>query len=488
MKTCVKALCMTLALTAVLSIGLSAHAISYTDSSQIQYKTAVGVMTGTGIVSGYTDGSFRPKDSVTREQATKLLSYAVLGEDAVSRLPRQDTGFSDVPAARWSAPYVNWCRQNGLIDGMGDGTFDPEGPVTGFQLAKMLLRAVGYGQNGEYTSSSWELTAAKDGFAKGIFAGIANSNPDKAVSREDAAFYIFNTITKLEKVVYDKPSDKYVPADGTDAIDNTLGASVYGIVTTGSGATTIHGTVTANSANGEKGTTVSGIQYSYETGASYLGHRVTVYTNGKAEPKGRIYYIADESTAVELKSAISGKDFFKTTFGENISVAPDVLVYDETGSLSEAKSIPSFDLQTGAAPAGSYVLNAGVITAYIPRFEEFAAVVGETKDGKVRIGETDYPVDSVYCESGEVNCGDIVLARMIGKTLNIRPAVSFTGELTKAEAEKDGTINYFVLGAELRSTSIRVEGATGNVIPAIGGQYRFYLDSNGDVVAILPAA
>ena len=234
MKTCVKALCMTLALTVVLSIGLSAHAISYTDSTQIQYKTAVGVMTGTGIVGGYTDGSFRPKDAVTREQATKLLSYAVLGEDAVSRLPREATGFSDVPATRWSAPYVNWCRQNGLIDGMGDGTFHPEGPVTGYQLAKMLLRAVGYGQNGEYANSSWDLTTAKDGFAKGIFAGIANSNPDKAVSREDAAFYIYNAITKLEKVVYDKPSGKYVPADGTDATDNTLGASVYGIVTTGS--------------------------------------------------------------------------------------------------------------------------------------------------------------------------------------------------------------------------------------------------------------
>ena len=484
-KKALSLLCAALALTAVLGAGSAASA-AFTDSDQIQYKSAVGVTTGTGIVNGYTDGSFRPKDSITREQATKLVTFAAIGEDAVSHLPREATGFSDVPATRWSAPYVNWCRQNGLIDGMGDGTFHPEGPVTGYQLAKMLLRAVGYGQNGEYTNSSWELTATKDGFAKGLFAGIANSNPEKAVSREDAALYIFNMLTRLEKVSYSNGA--YVPADGTATLDNTFGASVFGIITDGPKATVYSGIVTGNSANGEKGTTVSGKHYSYETGASYLGHLVTVYTNGKTEPKGRIYYIADESTAVELKSAISDKDFFKTTFGDNIGIASDILVYDETGSLSELKSIPAFDLQTGAAPAGSYVLNAGVITAYIPRFEEFAAVVGETKDGEISIGQKTYPVDSVYCESGGVNCGDIVLAKMIGKTVNIRSAGSFVGELTKAETEKDGTIIYYVLGAELRSTSIRVEGATGSVIPTIGGQYRFYLDSNGDVVAILPAA
>ena len=288
MKTCIKALCTTLALAAVLSCGPSAHAIAYTDSAQIQYKTAVGVMSGAGVVSGYADGSFCPKAPVTREQAAKLVTFVAIGEDAVSRLPQTDTGFTDVPATRWSAPYVNWCRENGIIDGVSEKTFDPDGKVTGYQLSKMLLCAVGYGQNGEYSGASWELEAAKGGFAKGIFTGITESNPGQNVTREDAAFYLFNTITKLEKVVYDEAAGKYVPADGTEEADNTFGASVFGIVLTGSKATTFTGTVTENSANGQKGTTASGAHYDYETGAAYLGHRVTVYTKSTAESLLRV--------------------------------------------------------------------------------------------------------------------------------------------------------------------------------------------------------
>ena len=485
MKTCVKALCTTLALTAVLSFGLSAHAISYTDSSQIQYKTAVGVMSGTGVISGYTDGSFCPKDPITREQAAKLVAFAAIGEDAVSRLPRVDTGFSDVPAARWSAPYVNWCRENGIIDGVSEKTFDPNGKVTGYQLSKMLLCAVGYGQIGEYSGASWELEAAKGGFAKGIFTGITESNPGQNVTREDAAFYLFNTITKLEKVVYDEAAGKYVPADGTEEADNTFGASVFGIVTNGDKATTFTGTVTENSANGQKGTTISGTHYDYETGAAYLGHRVTVYTNGQAAPKTRVYYIADESTTVELKAAISGRELFQKTIGENVTVAKNVLVFNEKGLVSEETAIPGFDTAACTAPAGSYVYNDGVITAYFPHFEEFAAAVGETKDGNIRIGAKTYPVDSVYCELGALSKGEIVLARAIGDKLSVTPATILTGRVTKTETASDGSVTYTVSGAKLSVSKIRVEGAIDTVpAPVPVTLYRFYCDSDCAVFAI----
>ena len=484
MKTCIKALCTTLALAAVLSFSPSAHAIAYTDSAQIQYKTAVGVMSGTGVISGYTDGPFCPKNPITREQAAKLVTFAAIGEDAVSRLPHTDTGFSDVPAARWSAPYVNWCRENGIIDGVSEKSFDPNGKVTGYQLSKMLLCAVGYGQNGEYSDASWELEAAKGGFAKGIFTGIANSNLGQSVTREDAAFYLFNTITKLEKVV-DEAAGKYVPADGTGEADNTLGSSVFGIVTNGSKATIHTGIVTENSANGQKGTTVSGAHYDYETGAAYLGHRVTVYTNGQAAPKTRIYYMADESQTVELRSAISGKEYFKKTFGENVTVAKDVLVFNEKGVVSEETAIPGFDTATCTVPAGSYVYNDGVITAYFPHFEEFAAAVGETKDGNIRIGAKTYPADSVYCELGSLSKGEIVLARVIGDKLSVKPATTLTGRVTKTETASDGSVTYTVSGAKLPVSKIRVEGAIDTVpAPVPVTLYRFYCDSDCAVFAI----
>lgn len=482
-KKAISVLCTALALTVALGVGGRAEAKSFTDSAQIQYKTAVGVMTGTGIVNGYLDGSFHPKDSVTREQAAKMVTFACIGEDAVSRLPREDTGFSDVPADRWSAPYINWCRENGLIDGVSEKSFDPEGKVTGYQLSKMLLRAVGYGQNGEYAGNSWELEAAKDGFAKGIFAGIAESEPGNYVSREDASFYLFNTLTKLEKVTY--KNGAYVPADGTEALDNTFGAAVYGIVTTGSKSTVYTGTVTENSANGKKGTTVSGVLYSYETGLELLGHQAAVYTNGQKDARGRVYYIADLSDVVSLSGGLNGREMFEKSFGKR-TLSADALVFDENGAVSDSHEIPGYDAAAFKAPAGSYVCSADSIIAYLPCYEEYAAGVSKTENASLRIGSTGYAAENVYCESGSLSEGDIVLARKLGEKVDVSTVVPYVGKLTDLRTERDGTVDYVIGEVVLHASPIRVESIGSNITrPSIGTTYLFYLDGEGKVFAML---
>lgn len=483
-KKALSLLCAALALTAVLGAGSVASA-AFTDSDQIQYKSAVGVTTGTGIVNGYTDGSFRPKDSITREQAAKLITYTCIGEDAVSRLPREETGFADVSADRWSAPYINWCRQNGLIDGVGGGNFDPSGTITGYQLTKMILRAVGYGQHGEYSGKSWELESAKDGFAKGVFTDIKDSNPSNAVSREDAALYIFNMLTRLEKVSYSNGT--YVPADGTATLDNTFGASVFGIITDGPKATVYSGVVTGNSAAGSKGTTVADRHYDYETGLALLGHNVSVYTNGQAELRSRVYYIADNSETITLRNAIAGRDYFEETFGGR-TLSADLLVFDENGAVSDTHILPGGDFSAYKAPAGSYICKGTVITAYVPHYEEYAATVGAAGDGNVKIGAKSCTAEQVYFESSDISSGDIVLVRVIGETLDVRLAGSFTSELTDYLTNRDGTVDFKVAGAVLHASAIRTETIPGAVAqPVAGRTYRFYLDSDGAVIAVLPA-
>jgi hypothetical protein len=110
----------------------------------------------------------------------------------------------------------------GIINGYGDGNFGPDDQVTANQLAKMLLCATGYGKDGEYTGSEWELNAAIDGYQKGIFTGSTAADFSFAATREEAALYIFNAMTKIEKVAFDTTTKLYVPVDGTPAVDNTL--------------------------------------------------------------------------------------------------------------------------------------------------------------------------------------------------------------------------------------------------------------------------
>lgn len=224
MKTLNRTLSLVLVLVMVLGLFGVASA-KFNDDAEIQYKEAVGVAVGIGAIDGYADGTFNPKGNITREEAAKLITYAILGADLAKTLTVSNTGFKDVTADRWSAPFVSYLVNKGIINGMGDGTFDPTGKVTGYQLGKMLLTAAGYGKNGEYTGDSWELNTAVDGSRLKIFEGSKAGNFTAPATREEAALYVYNGI-KINKVVWNKTTENY---DDNASATNTA-ADVYGFV------------------------------------------------------------------------------------------------------------------------------------------------------------------------------------------------------------------------------------------------------------------
>ena len=48
--------------------------------------------------------------------------------------------FSDIPDGHWAAEAVEWATGQGIISGKGDGTFDPDGPLTRAQMIAILHR------------------------------------------------------------------------------------------------------------------------------------------------------------------------------------------------------------------------------------------------------------------------------------------------------------------------------------------------------------
>ena len=87
-----------------------------------------------GIIVGYGDGTFRPGNTVTRAQATKML---VLGRGWPLVTPYNPT-FPDVLGDNWCYGYVETALRRGIIGGFGDGTFRPNYPLTRAHLSKML--------------------------------------------------------------------------------------------------------------------------------------------------------------------------------------------------------------------------------------------------------------------------------------------------------------------------------------------------------------
>lgn len=51
--------------------------------------------------------------------------------------------FTDVPADTEYAEAVAWCQANGILAGVGDNRFDPDGTLTRAMLVSALYRAAG---------------------------------------------------------------------------------------------------------------------------------------------------------------------------------------------------------------------------------------------------------------------------------------------------------------------------------------------------------
>ena len=98
--------------------------------ANISYKEAVDVMSAIGVINGYEDGSFQPDGVLTREEAAKLICTLLLG-DGSDKLGTTSSSFTDVASTRWSSPYIEYCNSLGIIAGNGDGTFAPNGELTG---------------------------------------------------------------------------------------------------------------------------------------------------------------------------------------------------------------------------------------------------------------------------------------------------------------------------------------------------------------------
>lgn len=229
MRTLKRTLCLVLALVMCLGFFGIASAASFKDDAKIQYKEAVGVMSGIGAINGMGDGTFNPGGAVTRAQAAKMVAYAVLGETVAKALPTGNSSFKDVDANyAWAIPSIEYLASKGIINGRDSKTFDPQGSVTAYEIAKMLLCAAGYGKNGEYTGNSWALNVAIDAQRLGVFTGTKATDLNKAATREECALYCFNGLTKVELVAYSKDTASYVPADkNTTTGDNTIATSVH---------------------------------------------------------------------------------------------------------------------------------------------------------------------------------------------------------------------------------------------------------------------
>ena len=187
-----KLLALVLALVMSMSLVTISNA-AFKDADKIDYKEAVDVMNAVGVFIGDEKGNFNAKDNLTREQAAKIIAYLELGEKAADALVGSAT-FTDVAATRWSAGFVSYCAQAGVVSGNGDGTFAPAGQLTALQFGKMLLVEIGYDAKAAgMVGTDWAINTSKLMAGTKLMDGIDGS-VNQVLSREKAAQMTLNAL------------------------------------------------------------------------------------------------------------------------------------------------------------------------------------------------------------------------------------------------------------------------------------------------------
>lgn len=94
-----------------------------------------------GIIKGYGDGSFRPEESITREQMAVMLDR-VLSKDL--KKSRKNLKYNDIADDRWSYDSISKMTYNDIFKGFEDNSFRPTKNITRAQMAALMDRITSY--------------------------------------------------------------------------------------------------------------------------------------------------------------------------------------------------------------------------------------------------------------------------------------------------------------------------------------------------------
>ena len=108
------------------------------------YGGAVAWAEANKVVNGTSETTFAPNQNITREQMCVLLvNYAAYADIDLTLDTPKETEFTDADeVSSWAKDAVTVCAAAGIINGKGDGRFDPLGTATRSEVAALCTNLV----------------------------------------------------------------------------------------------------------------------------------------------------------------------------------------------------------------------------------------------------------------------------------------------------------------------------------------------------------
>lgn len=196
MKRHNKLLSLALAVAMLLSVTASAAAFSDMREDSHWAAPALNAAVENGWLSGYSDGTLRPGDYITRAEAAAVIAryFGLSGKSKIS--------YSDVEKEDWCYSVVAQVTAAGIFNGVTETEFAPNSNITRQELFTALARALNLADGSAASLKSFKDSSSIADWAKGPIAAMADMgyvsgsngklDPQSNITREQMAQVLYN--------------------------------------------------------------------------------------------------------------------------------------------------------------------------------------------------------------------------------------------------------------------------------------------------------
>ncbi len=178
------------------------NGIAYSDISGENCEGAVNVLTALNVVTGYTDGTYKPNDVVSRSEMAQLVIKALGIYDYADATWSRYSDMNGV-GDKWAIPVVEYASNLNIVKGYPDGRFGPDDDVTYQEAVTMIVRAIGYTDECNEMNGAWPAIYIQKATALGLFSDTSSNDKTKGATRGDIAIMLYNALD-LPEVYADK--------------------------------------------------------------------------------------------------------------------------------------------------------------------------------------------------------------------------------------------------------------------------------------------
>jgi len=370
------------------------------------------------LIEGYSDGTFRPDNNITRAEFITLINraFGYTKEDIIN--------FPDVSSDNWFYSEIAKAKAAGYISGYPDGTMKPNNSISRQEAAGIVVRILDLGENinaAEKFADYSKIPAWSRGYIGTVLeAKIMEGYPDGTFKAEDFITRAEAVITlerameiESDVITYDK-SGTYGPLEGIETIDKNVLISADGVILQN---VLIKGNLTLDKGIGDGEVTLKNVTVKKDTFIYGGGENSVIFRDCALEgtvtiekADGRIRIVAEGTTSVSKAVLQSGAIllsegeglFSRVELPKDLSKDTRIVLTGNFGGVEIAAKEVSVKVGEGSV-LESLVFTKDAADAEVDLDKETSIAIVKT-DAKIKItgqgsiGKVEINVDGVLVE------------------------------------------------------------------------------------------